>query len=122
MTDEQLITILECCSSDENIKCCKKCALCEKYDCYSEISKNALDLINRQKAEIERLSDYNANLQTANTELSNEIIEIKSEAIKEFAEKLKQKAVIPFPYISNEILFVEDIDEVAKQLMTEENE
>lgn len=91
MTDKQLKTILECCASDENIECCKKCALCEKYDCYSEISKNVLDLINRQKAEIERLKDYNENLITANMELSDEILEIKSEAIKEFAERLKSE-------------------------------
>ena len=67
-----------------------------------------VDLINRQKAEIdclrkeleklhshkdflraeiERLKDYNENLLTANTALSNEILDIKTEAIKEFAER-----------------------------------
>ena len=47
---------------------------------------------NRQKAEIEGLKDFNENLQTANTSLSNEILDIKSEAVKEFAEELRSKA------------------------------
>lgn len=97
MTDKQIITILECCASDENIECCKKCALCEKYDCYSEISKNVLDLLNRQKAEIERLyriiadKDYSFAEVTSALRLAKELLETeKSEAIKEFAERLKE--------------------------------
>ena len=35
------------------------------------------------------MKGFNENLQTANTVLSNEILEIKSEAIKEFAEELE---------------------------------
>lgn len=43
------------------------------------------------EAETERLKDYNENLLTANTALSNEILDIKSEARKEFAESFKDK-------------------------------
>lgn len=42
----------------------------------------------RQLAEIERLTGYNKNLQTANTALSNEILDIRNATIKEFAEYL----------------------------------
>lgn len=45
--------------------------------------------IDRQKAEIERLTGYNENLQTANTALSNEILDIRNATIKELEEKLK---------------------------------
>lgn len=56
MTDEEIIKTLECCSDSENYQC-NKCPLyadCEK----ASIAKNALDLVNRQKAEIERLKNY----------------------------------------------------------------
>ena len=85
-------------------------------------SRETLDLINRQKAEIERLQDYNENLQTANTALSNEILEIKSEAIKEFAERLKL-FIIPQKAdgYTREIVLKRDIDNLVKE-MTEVNE
>ena len=92
-----------------------RCSLCpyKEYglNCLHKLAVDALDLINRQQAEIkqletverfatktiekqsaeiERLQNYNENLQTANTALSNEILEIKSEAIKELAERLKK--------------------------------
>lgn len=74
--------------------------------------KKSLDLINRQKSEIEELNiqlrelwnmaslykaegerweSYNKNLLTANTALSNEILSAKAEAYKEFAEKAKEE-------------------------------
>ena len=55
MTDEEIIKILECCADSENYQC-NKCPLyadCEK----ASIAENTLDLINRQKAEIERLKN-----------------------------------------------------------------
>ncbi len=57
MTDNEIIKALECCSEAQN---CTPC----KYEpteypkstvgCCNELMKNAVDLINRQKAEIER--------------------------------------------------------------------
>ena len=38
-----------------------------------------IDLINRQQAEIERLQSYNENLLSANTALSNEILEVRTD-------------------------------------------
>lgn len=57
MTDEQIIKALECCKDGE---CrCKECPYgvseCLTEDDVSIILKDAFDLINRQKAEIERL-------------------------------------------------------------------
>lgn len=58
-----------------------------------ELLKNALDLINRQKAEIERLKAENEGYKHLDTILHTAIdilaANIKSEAIREFAEKLK---------------------------------
>ena len=91
MTDNEIMRALECCIKHD----CGECCLINYSDdadvCQTKLMKYALDLINRQKAEIERLKDFNENLQTANTCLSNEILDIKSEARKELAEKIKAK-------------------------------
>lgn len=61
-------------------------------------SADVLDLINRKTAEIEMLNKqmewfagYNGNLISANTALSEEILLAKTEAYKEFAERLKEE-------------------------------
>ena len=120
MTDKQIITILECCASNENIECCKKCVLCEKYDCYSEISRNALDLINRQRTEIERLEDelqqseqcadiIETMLEEKDKDISDLIFKERSNAILEFAEALKQEA--------DSYVTVDEIDSLVKEMM-----
>lgn len=78
MIDNEITKTLECCLSI-NYEDCLECPLHNDFYpnlCYYEGNKNALDLINRQKTEIERLT------KTA-----------KSEAIKEFAERLKHEIV-----------------------------
>lgn len=57
MTDNEIIKSLECCITND-------CAKCKAYDetngeivdCLHAICRNAIDLINQQKAEIERLN------------------------------------------------------------------
>lgn len=64
MTDEQIIDALACCLSDN-----PPCFAC-KYDgdtttvdeCMGELMKDAFDLINHQKVEIERLESANKSL------------------------------------------------------------
>lgn len=77
------------------------------------------DFINRQKAEIERLeSDVEIWKDIAHRETRYVEI-ILTEAIKEFAERLKEKA-----YTNNycqEVVLSEDIDNLVKE-MTEGNE
>jgi hypothetical protein len=88
MNDRDVVKALECCAEHPN---CKNCPCVDKIGCVNLISKDTLDLIKRQQAEIERLQGYNENLQTANVALSNEILDIKAEAIKEFAERLNSR-------------------------------
>lgn len=52
------------------------------------ISKQAIDLINHQRAEIERL---NKEVETF-ADIGKMYSEIKAEAVKEFAERLKEKS------------------------------
>lgn len=98
MTDEQILKSLECCSEGESI-----CFMCPLYHetahCVDELAESALDIINRQKAEIKQLRDYNQNLQVANTALSNEILETKSEAYKEFAKEICKDRVSNDPVV-----------------------
>ena len=55
MTDEQIIKALEYCNTDVRESTCPKCAFYKKHRC-STLMLNAIsDLINRQKAEIEKL-------------------------------------------------------------------
>ena len=86
MTDNEIIKAFECC-----VKGVCDRARCPKYDsdehtvvhqfCRRKIMLEALDLINRQKAEIERFAD-----------IGKMYSEIKAEAIKEFAERVKEKS------------------------------
>lgn len=93
MTDNEIIKALECCKE----LMCKDCPIFPNSTpvllCKSRLEIEALDLIKRQQAEIERLTGYNSNLVFANQgvlyTLETEITKAKSEAIIEFAEKLK---------------------------------
>ena len=145
MTDNEIVKALECCNIGENWEICEKCPCCidgeKAVDCVQRLHQNTLDLINRQKAEIENLKnlkyiyatvDYCESdltealeenkrlkaeierLEKENTILSqnadtafqdglNEAQElyaeqikreIKSEAYKEFAEKLEERIAV----------------------------
>ena len=101
MTDEQIIKAVDVCRTGT----CKGCPYHELYtaSCINKLMEDVFDLINRQKAEIE-----------------NEIKEIKSEAIKEFAERLKSKLQWDTEF-ENMLVFETDINNVVKE-MTEVQE
>lgn len=90
MTDNEIIKALECCK-DGGV--CTGCPLFEQKTakCISQLNEYTLDLINRQKAEIERLSHKCGDCAGC-TQWKCDCSNIKSEAIREFVEKLKEKA------------------------------
>lgn len=103
MTDNEIIKALERCSTNYN---CGDCPYyCNAEDCPDPLMNDALDLINRQKAEIERLKKevedkeraYNDEFclrkewQSKCRELLKDKQTTKFEAIKEFAERLKEE-------------------------------
>ena len=59
MTDNEIIKALECCVNNQY---CWLCILKDREDDCHDISKSALDLINRQKTEIERLRALQGNI------------------------------------------------------------
>ena len=114
----EVIKALECCIKAETLFDCKRLgcpALC-KQGCYfylrtdndaentvyNELIKEALDLINRQKAEVAFWMDAAANA--------------KKEAVEEFAEKLKKECLFDRGY---EILQDGTIDHLVKEFTEE---
>ena len=60
---------------------------------FVELIKDALDLINRQQAEIERLEKDKENLAYSFANAVGRNLTVKEEAIKEFAERLRKKLI-----------------------------
>ena len=114
MTDNEIINALDCCHSELG----NMCSICPLFDpdndyCEDELHKNALNLINRQKAEIEELKKgFTADADFFASEYDSKI---KSEAIKEFAEELKNCFAISGDYLD----IINIIDNILKE-MTEE--
>ena len=97
MTDEQIIKALERCFI---VGSCSGCAGCplkpkrqEDANCIDKLVTNTIALINRQQAEIDRLKAESKLVQTniyKKTLESGLVKEARTEAIKEFAKKLKE--------------------------------
>lgn len=135
MKDNEIIKALECCCTLNGVGCRN----CPQYDihsamCVKNLIRNALDLINRQKSEIERLQKENEilskNADTAFQDGLNEAQdlyalqiknEIKSEAVKEFAEMYKTEVTKRYEDIAYQDLFFGVVDNLVKE-MTEVNE
>lgn len=79
MTDSEIIKALDCCKYDD----CNNCPNVVD-NCHANLIDYAISLINRQKAEIKRLKEENNHF----ANIGKMDSKIKSEAIKEFAEKL----------------------------------
>lgn len=108
-TDEEVIKALECCQGEG----CADCPMigCPTNNCVWDAGF-ALDLINRQKAEIERL-------EKENTAFAKRFYK---EGVKDLAEKLKKYTIKPeFPwddFVIPEIV----IDKVVEELVGAKNE
>ena len=133
MTDNEIIKAMQCVIGND-VKCseCTYQKVLPFPSCRRMCAKNALDLINRQKAEIERLQkkantlfvkitfDRDKLQEIVDEHVKNIEIDInlaKSEAIKEFAEELKNCFAISKDYLD----IINIIDNLVKE-MTEVGE
>lgn len=141
-TDDEIIKALECCSPiiSEDFDC-DICPYNEK-GCNTKLVRDALALINRQKAEIESLQAVHADMTEslrlaaeANKDMSVELDAMRGaansykmhyeNAIKEFAQRLKKK-MYPYngvdkkKYAINAYAVEQAIECIAKE-MTEES-
>ena len=128
MTDKEILKALECCSrqgcSNEQTA---DCPLKPYEDCSTRLAVDALKFINHLQAEIERLTDRNKRLgEGVGWLLNNEngIELIRAEAIKEFAEKLKEY-VFESDYGGanyEEVVAMEDVNNLVAEMVGEHNE
>ena len=116
MTDNEIIKVLECCEGDDGISYCNKCSLYEYDNCVHYISQKAREVINRQKAEIERLEIALSNEEAQSRVMGRLYKQAKSEAIKEFAERLK---AISHPYGNTQMVFELQIDNLVNEMCGE---
>ena len=144
MESNDIKKALECCLCD-NSEClqCQNKELC-RIEC-DELATKTIDLINRQRTEIERLKQRNAVCEAANRcivwqrdrrdreieELHSQIAglniyksKIKAEAVKEFVEKLKKNMHNKFKALDEyefEYITERDIDNLAKEMVGDDN-
>lgn len=113
MTENEIVKALKCCGDENN---CAECPLKStrfEHDasCAEELMKTAAELIEKQKAKIEKL------------EFSNEHWndwEIKCTAINEFWNKLKAKG-ISYNWQGKGFVFVDHGDELFEEMAGETN-
>ena len=116
MTDNEIIKAM-----NGNISNAKRCD-CKVWSIEVYKLENVFDLINRQKAEIERLKCEMGKLlpkdcsYAMQMEVSNKLeSQIKSEAIKEFAEKLKENYCFTDRW--GKIITKSTVDNLVKEMM-----
>lgn len=119
LNDEEIIKGLECCKD-----CC--CKQCDEEPDFQE----AIDLINRQKAEIERLKECPKCVYEYDGEMTEYCVQgpcsnfktieqIKAEAYKEFAKRLKSYLLLNKKGEMSVISF-ENVDTLLKEMVGEE--
>lgn len=148
MTNNEIIKALDCLKGDE-IKC-RECPYLVRFDfphCKEKVAKDALGLIKRQKAKIEALQMDNAQLHSdcINANMNLEHLQadierlkgwqdllkaekhslIKAEAIKEFAEKIKERmkdlARVDFDGEFYYLISEPFVDNLVKKMVGEDN-
>lgn len=131
MTDNELKQAIICCIRSETVADCKKmqCPALVTQECiflsraiddredtfYCEILRDALDLINRQQAEIEQWKEEANRYQNLYCMSEDDIGKAKSEAVKEFAERLKDKSLTKWDY--HDAVDIEEIDNLVKEMV-----
>lgn len=112
MTDNEIIKALECCKELSDCDGCQYGYLRTKNGlCIDTMHNDALSLINRQKAEIERLKETIDSF----ADIGKLYSEIKAEAVKEFAKRLKP--MLGF----GKYMSYEEIDNLVAEMVGEEN-
>ena len=118
LTDEEVVKALEC---------CKDCSINLNFEIVQKIedkNKEILeltDIINSLKAEIERLKKEVSVARDAYISIQDRYEHTKTEAYKEFAERLNEKAQIADCFDSyNMVVGTHFIDNLLKEMVGEE--
>ena len=118
MTDNEIIKALE---KFKCVNCNGDCAKesCEDLECPLNLVKSALDLVNRQKAEIERLNAVSEICGDCHRQHAEKIERTKAEGIKEFAERLKNKMFEEDFLLCEPCDMADMIDDLVKEMVGE---
>lgn len=121
-TDKDIISSLEVIATTCNCNECKiRSGRWGTCNCSETTANAALDLINRQKAEIERLIGSTI----VNNIMESQRIkrEAKAKAVKEFAEKLKEKSfkTIRNYGLTKDVVEVSTINNLLKEMVGDDN-
>ena len=107
LTDAEIVKALECCCVSE----CDECPYDEQTACVEVMKEGTLALINRQKAEIERLQKEVDRLSQCVLYHDGQIVD----AIKEFAERVKEY----IPHFSDGYTTMQCVEGAVKYLVKE---
>ena len=120
MNDKDIIKALRCCSE----AVCGRCPLRGENMCVSKVTGYALDLIKRQQAEIEKLTIQKNAFGAGMKVEARKNDDVRAEAIKEFAERLKYKFRTWQDNSGNWILYIkmDCIDYLVKEMLGKEDE
>ena len=116
MTSEQIIKAMICCT---NFPVCDRdnCPYGESTNCATMLGKDVVELINRQKAEIERLKKLLAEEEEKYNLCAKRFY---TEAIKEFAERLKNKILTTYKSTDGTCIYEinnSTIDNLVKEMV-----
>ena len=134
MNDNEIIKALECCTQNDTLDVYRNdCDICPLNECNSEncvyiTQIEALDLIKRQQKEIERLKDENKHHRKTIAENERRALDVtleeieksRTEAIKEFAERVKYEFCPDCDYSTDDIWA--EIDYRAKEMIEKGDE
>lgn len=121
MTDNEIIKALEECQGEPN---CGNCPYGGPYNCFEYLREDALALIKRQQEEIDLLKMDNERMTSKVFGMAMKKVlkeKVRAEAIKEFAEKLKEYINVEDFYLQDKLLLVKKIDNLVKE-MGDEND
>lgn len=120
MTDNEIVKVLEACSTQDGSIPCYDCPCwCDDTQkCVGLNYTEVLGLIKRQNAEIERLNKVEELSEVLSDTIRIRYAEVKAEAYKEFAEKLKDKK--SQSTMDRRICTSEMIDDLLKEMVGEE--
>lgn len=112
-TDEEIVKALACCINADCLNCPQWSEEWYSGMC-NDFLKSVLDLIKRQKAEIERLREDVLEVTAILGEIELRNAQIKAEAIKEFAVRVKEERGTEFPFMR--WVHIEDIDLLVAEM------
>ena len=120
MTDNEVFNTVDACVN-RNIKC-NECPFIDEVgdgkDCVDISWGYLLSIINRQKAEIERLNEYISRCKSGEEYWVKCLLERPNEAIKEFAERLNDTKF----WNGNEyVIYADNIDVLVKEMVGDDN-